>query len=357
MKLLYSTIVLLFISLTINANDVKKHEKSKTINKEFTVNKNAKVSISNKYGDVKVTTWTKNKVAIEVIITVKGNDLDDVERKLNSIDVAFESGNSFVDAKTIFEKERSSWKFWNNNNKTNYKINYIVKMPETNSVNLNNDYGSIYLDNLIGKASINCDYGKIAVGELAAEDNSINLDYCSSSTIGFMKSGAVNIDYSKLTIEESDVLKINADYSTIKLEKSESVNFNTDYGSITIDEVTNALGNSDYTSMRFGTVKKNLKIDSDYGSISVKNLAKDFELVDIDAQYASIRIGVDANSVFDFNLELQYAGFKRDDDKIEFYKKISKTTKKYYEGKFGKGNSNSRIKIKSQYGGVSIKEN
>ena len=100
-----------------------------------------------------------------------------------------------------------------------------------------------------------------------------------------------------------------------------------------------------------------MKIDTDYGSISVKRLAKDFESVDIDGQYAGIKIGIDEDAVFDFELDLQYAGFKYDDDKMEFYKKISKTTKKYYEGKYGKGSSDSRIKIRSQYGGVSIKEN
>ena len=51
------------------------------------------------------------------------------------------------------------------------------------------------------------------------------------------------------------------------------------------------------------------------------------------------------------------AGLKKDADKMDFFKRISKPSKKYYEGKYGKGTSTSRLKIKSQYGGVSIKEN
>ena len=109
--------------------------------------------------------------------------------------------------------------------------------------------------------------------------------------------------------------------------------------------------------MSFGTIKKNLNIKTDYGAISINRLVKGFESVDIDGEYAGIKIVVDADAVFDFELDLQYAGFKGENDKMEFYKKISKTTKKYYEGKFGKGESNSKIKIKSQFGGVSIKEN
>lgn len=358
MKSIYK-ITLLFLLFPLIASatiDGKKHEKSKTIKKEFTVDKNAKVSLDNRYGNLNITTWDKNRVKIEVTITVKGNDLDKVIEKLDNIDVDFEASSSAVYAKTRFEKVKKSWSFWKNSSNINYQVNYIVKMPKTNSVDLDNDYGSIFLGDLIGKADINCDYGKISVGELSAENNNINLDYCNSSSIAYMKSGNINVDYSKITIDKSEDIKLNTDYSTLKFGKSGTINFNADYGSISIDEASNVIGNSDYVSMRFGTIKKNLKIDTDYGSISVKRLAKYFEEVDIDGQYAGIRIGVDSDAVFDFTLDLQYAGFRADDDKMEFFKKISKTTKKYYEGKFGKGNSNSRIKIRSQYGGVSIKE-
>mgnify|MGYP000424535278 CR=1 FL=1 len=357
MKAIYkiTLLILLFPLIALANNDGKKHEKSKRLKKEYKVNSDAKLSIDNRYGNLNITTWKKNNIEIEVIITVKGDDLDRVEEKLDNIDVEFEASSNLVYAKTIFGKEQKSWSFWKRNNNLSYKINYNVKMPKTNSADLSNDYGNISLGDLMGKANINCDYGKISIGELSANNNDINLDYCSLSTIVYMKGGNLNADYSKITIEESESLKANIDYSTLNIEKAGNVNFNADYGSISIDEATNVVGNSDYVGMHFGTIKKNLKIDTDYGAISVKRLVKGFENVNIDGEYAGIRIGVDADASFEFELDLQYAGFKRDDDKIEFFKKISKSTKKYYQGKFGTGKSNSRINIRSQYGGVSIK--
>ena len=357
MKSIYKiTLLLLFIPLLTSAtNKNPKHEKSRVIKKSFSVNKDAKVSLNNRYGNLNITTWNKNTVEIEVTITVKGNDLDDVEDKLSTINVEFNANSNLVDAETVFGSKKSNWSWWKKSKNLNYKINYVVKMPKSNSVDLDNDYGNIYLDNLDGRADINCDYGKISVGELSASGNNINLDYCTNSSIGFMKSGDVNIDYSKLTIDTSEKVRINADYSTIKLEKTDNVSFNCDYGSISIDDANDIKGNADYLTMRLGTVRKNLYIDTDYGSLSVKNLAKGFENVEIDGQYAGIKIGVDPDASFNFQIDLQYAGFSRNDDKMEFFKSISKSTKKYYEGKFGKGNSSSRIKITSQYGGVSIK--
>lgn len=359
MKSIYKiTLLFLLIPLITTANtDKKKHEKNKVIKKEFSVNKDAKVSLNNRYGNLNITTWDKNRVEIEVTITVKGDDLDAVEDKLSSIHVDFNANASYVEAETIFGDKKNSWSWWKKSKNMNYKINYVVKMPKTNSIDLDNDYGTIYLDEISGKANINCDYGKIIVGELLASNNRINLDYCATSTINYMKSGDLNIDYSKLNVNTSEKLRVNADYSTIKLEKTKSADFNCDYGSISIDDVEDINVNSDYVSVRLGIVRKNMDIDADYGSISVKNLAKDFENATINAQYTGVRIEVDSDAVFNFEIDLQYASFKRDNDKIEFYESNSKSTKKYYKGKYGKGNTGSTLKIKSQYGSVSIKEN
>jgi hypothetical protein len=359
MKSIYkiTLILLLFPLIAIANNDKKKHEKNRVIKKEFSVNADAKISLNNRYGNLNIITWDKNRVEIEVTITVKGDEVDAVEDKLSSIRIAFNANASFVEAKTIIDNKKNSWSWWKKSENINYTINYVVKMPTTNSVNLDNEYGNIFLDKISGKATINCDYGKISIGELLANNNSINLDYCATSTINYMKSGDINIDYSKLNINTSEKLSVNADYSTIKLEETKSADFNSDYGSISVADADDISINSDYVSMRLGTVRKNLDIDTEYGSVTVKNLANGFENVIINGQYTGIRIGVEPNAVFNFELDLQYAGFKRDDDKIELFKNISKTNKKQYEGKYGKGNTNSKLLIKSQFGGVSIKEN
>ena len=359
MKSIYkiTLLLLLFPLITVANTNKKKHEKNKVIKKTFSVNADARVSLNNRYGNLNITTWDKNRVEIEVTITVKGDDLDAVEDKLSSIHIAFNATVYDVDVKTIFSDNKSNWSWWKKSKNINYKINYVVKMPKTNSVDLENDYGNIYLDKLSGKADINCDYGKISVGELLANNNDINLDYCATSTINYMKSGDINIDYSKLNIENSKNLRVNADYSTLKLDKAGVLDFNCDYGAVSVNDADDIHINSDYTSMRFGTIRKNLNVDTEYGSVTVKNLAKDFENVVINGQYAGIRIGVEPGAVFDFELDLQYAGLKKDADKMDFFKRISKPSKKYYEGKYGKGTSTSRLKIKSQYGGVSITEN
>jgi len=108
-------------------------------------------------------------------------------------------------------------------------------MPVTNSVNLNNDYGGIALDKLEGSAKINCDYGKITIGELLNPSNSINIDYTNKSTIEYMKNGDINADYSTLHIEKTGNVDLNADYSHISFGMVADLNYNCDYGDLKID--------------------------------------------------------------------------------------------------------------------------
>jgi hypothetical protein len=350
-------LLLLIPSVVLANNDINKakHEKSKTISKKFDVNSDATLEIYNKYGDVNVTTWDQNRIEIDVKIIVKGNDEDNVEDLLEKIDVDFDGSSSLVTARTVIGNK--NWGFWKKRKKISYKINYTVKMPVTNNAKLNNDYGSIRLDELEGNADINCDYGKVTIGDLKGNDSTISLDYCSSSTIDSMKDGDINIDYSTLTIENATKVDLSMDYSTMNFNSVEDLSFSADYGSLVVDNVDSADGTGDYTGLKFGTVNKRLKLNTDYGNIRIKNLAEGFEDINIDTEFASVKIGMAPNISFDFVIDLQYAGFKRDDSNINMRKSIKKNNKAYYEGTYGKGNSNSKITIKSEYGGVTFYEN
>ena len=359
MKNMYKILLIcLLIPMIGNANPHPKkgkYEKSKTINKEFNVNADALLKINNKYGNVDVVSWNENRVVIDVKITVSGNNEDKVMSRLEQINVHFEGSSSLVSAKTVIEKSSSNW--FGSNNNMNYQIDYKVKMPTTNDANLVNDYGTISLNELKGKADINCDYGKILIGSLYHDDNSINIDYTSNSVIEFMKSGNINADYSKLRVEKAKSIDLNADYTTTVFENIENLDFNCDYGKIEVENGNVIIGNGDYLTMRFGTIYKKIRIDSDYGGIRINKLMKDFDSVYINSDYTGIKIGLDSNAAFNFIAKMSYGGFSYDGDNINYIKKVVKSSSKYYEGYVNKENSGSKIEISSDYGSVKLFNN
>ena len=356
--LLYKTVItFLLIPAFMLANNGKwsgKYTKEKKLHKEYEVSASATVKIDNSYGNIDIVTWNENRVVIDVIITTNGNDEDKVIKKLDGIDVLFENSRNMVSAKTKFNNNKSWWN-WGNNN-VNMKINYVIKIPISNSVELENDYGNINLDKLEGRAVIDCDYGKITTKELMADNNVLSFDYTKNSYFEYIKSGKIDADYSSYTVSKTNNLDIDADYTKSDIEIAEDVTYNCDYGSLTIGKANNVQGDGDYLTMRLGDIYKNVSVTADYGSLKIDNMTANAGNIDISSDYMKITIGYSEGYNFNFDIDLSY-GSLRDTDGFEFSKKNVKSSSKYYLGYYGNSSSRNRIKIESDYGSVTFKKN
>lgn len=358
-QLLYKAAILLFLlpAIALGNNTLNgKYKKEKTIKKEYTVNSDALLKIENSYGNLDIITYSGNKIIIEVNIKVSGNDQEKVQNKLNAINVKFNATSSLVDAKTIFNNDKKSWWNWGSSNNVSMEINYVIKLPITNSVDLNNDYGSINLDKLRGKATINCDYGKITTKELMAENNSLSFDYTNNCYFEYINTGKINADYSGFTVAKTKKLDINSDYTKSVIEIAEDVYFNCDYGSININKVNYVTGNGDYLSMRLGKVYKNVSIKGDYGSLKIDEMTANAGNLNIESDYLGITIGYHPEYHFNFDIKTEYASV-RNTEGFEFTKKNKDSNKYYYQGYYGKNNSSNLVKINSDYGSVTFKKN
>ncbi|MEC3908608.1 hypothetical protein VOI54_16375 [Tamlana sp. 2201CG12-4] len=334
-----------------------KHTKTKTINKEFNVNKNATLKVNNSYGNIDIITWNENRIVFEITVTTSGNNEEKTIDKLREIDVAFSASPDLVSAETKFGKNKSgSWWNWGSKNKIKMKVNYLIKIPVTNAVNLNNNYGNINVDKLEGMAKINCDYGKIVTGELLADNNDLNFDYAKGCYFEYIKSGKINADYSDFTISKTNSININADYTNSHIETAENVAYNCDYGTVKIDRVNTISGNGDYLTLVIGDVYKNVMLKADYGSIKIKRMTENAKNLSIKSDYVGIKIGLAPKYHFNFDIKLDYASLNNDTE-LHFTKKIVDGSDKYYTGYYGDQSASNKIEISSDYGNVTFYKN
>ena len=360
MKLQFKTlIILLLLPVLVFANHDKfngKYTKEKTVKKEFTVNRDAALKIDNSYGNVDVITWSENRTVIEVHIKTNSDNEEKAQKKLDDITIEFSGSPSLVTAKTRFNKKKGSWSFWGKNDNVSMEINYTVKVPVTNSVDLSNDYGTISLDKLDGHAKIDCDYGQLLIGDLRADNNSLSFDYTSKSTIAYMKSGKIDADYSGFVLEKTGNVELNADYTNSEIMDANNVSYSCDYGKVVIGSANNINGTGDYVTNRIGGVSGSLTLDTDYGSIKVDRLLGTAKDVTINADYTGIKLGIDSGYSFDFAVDLSYSSLKGEDNVIvtKSHKENSRKTYSGYHGTKGSGNT---IKINSDYGGVTFIKN
>ena len=354
-------LVFLLIPLAVFANENPKfkgkYTKTKTLNKEYTVNANAGLKVDNSYGNVDIVTWNENRVVIEVVITTNGNDESKVEEKLEKINVEFSGSASQVSAKTTFgNRKNSSWSWWGKNNNVKMEVNYTIKLPIGNSVDLNNDYGGISINELNGNARIDCDYGQLNLGKLNSENNYLSFDYSKNSTINYMKNGKINADYSSFVLEKVGDLELDADYTKSEVQEAKTINYNNDYGKMIVGSVKDLKGRGDYIPLRLNTLTGSLNVNTDYGSVTIEKVTSSGGDITIDSEYAGIKIGYESGYNFDFIIDLTYASFNEGSG-LEIMKQSKNNSRKSYSGYNGSKGSGNTININSDYGGVTLKRN
>lgn len=358
MKHIGLNILLLWLCLPINIQANHKEgqfKKEKTLHKTFQVDQSGSVHVNNEYGNITVSTWTQNTVDITATISVDGNDVDDVNRRIKKIQVYLSQAGNSINAKTIIESSHSSWNLisWitGNSSNVNFKINYDIKMPIQHDLFINNDYGNIYIDELDGSLNLNADYGKFEIGNLNNDFNKIVTDYFSHSSIDFIKGGRISADYTGISIGEADELQMNCDYTKVRIDKIRKLKYNNDYGSIKVMNGTEIIGSGDYQTRYFAYVDY-LKLNCDYGSVNIENLLPNFSRIDLSCDYVKIKIDNQKQVPYRFTFDQDYGCFKHND--LEILREIRDGSDKHFEGYYLDKNAKSFIRIEEDYGCIKI---
>ncbi len=337
------TLLFLLSFMPIKANNGDGDiQKEKTVSKVYLVNSDAGIDIQNKYGNIYVTTWDEDKIAIDVVIKVKGKNEDIVNRRLDAISIDINALKSLVTAKTVFDS------FSGKN--VSMEINYTIKLPTKGSVTLDNQYGNIVVDKILGKSNIECKYGSLSVAELQGNDNHIKMKYSDKSSINYLKSASVDAKYSDLKVTKAGNLTLSSDYTNVSVKEMNNLKYDCNYGDLNIAICNNIQGNGDYLGLKFGTINGNLEINTDYSRITVQAIDTKAKNITINSTYTNVDMKYESNYAFDFEFNLKYANLESG---LSFQSKRENITSSYYKG-FYKNSGINKVNISSNYGNIKL---
>ncbi|MFP4846328.1 hypothetical protein [Winogradskyella sp. PE311] len=358
-KIQYKLALLLFVIpfITFANTDLvaAKTSKERNIKKSFNVSSNATLKVKNSFGNLNIITWDQNRIEFDITIKITGNDEEKVQDRLNRIDVDFSASNDLVSAVTKIEKNKKNWWSWGKKMNLQMEIDYVIKVPMTNNVDLNNEFGSITLDKLKGSSKISCNHGKITTKELMSNNNVISFNHTKDSYFEYIKAGRISANHSGFTIAKTEAIDIKANHTRSQIEFAENIEYDCNFGSLVVDNINNLEGQGNHLTSRIGNVFKNLAIKGSHGSLKIDKIAPKANNINIDTRFTSMTIGYDAN--FNFNFDLDFAhGSLRDSDGFNFVNKEVDHTSKKYDGYYGTKDSGNMVKISSQHGSVSFKK-
>ncbi|HLO83195.1 MAG TPA: hypothetical protein VK166_19665, partial [Chitinophagaceae bacterium] len=152
-KILIALCTVLFTAFTFHgfANEEPLAVKTKTYSKSYPLSSNEQVTLDNQFGEMKITTWDKNEIKVDVNIEAKANTDELAQKILDNIYI--EDGRSGgVYFRTKMKNQKNNW---NHDGKKDYKemgmkIDYVVYMPSANPLNATNQFGAMIIPDFRG---------------------------------------------------------------------------------------------------------------------------------------------------------------------------------------------------------------
>jgi hypothetical protein len=307
-------------------------EKVKSYSKSYSVDRDDKLQISNRYGKVTVNTWNKNEVKVDIEMKAVADEEDEAQKMLDRVSITDSKENSVVSFKTNIESSNSGNHTFvigtifssGKSSVRRMEVNYTIYMPSKNQLQISNRYGATILPDLQGKVVIDNAYGSLVAKSLSNPGNEIMVKY-GSADIEMMGSGDLNVSYGSLKLGEADKLNANVSYSSAKIGKL------TTSGTLTVRYC---------------------------GGLQIAYLDKNLKSLSVNSSYSNVKVGLAENDNADFDITTRYGSFNYGDKAINIVNKTPGdeergwSSTKTYKGKVGKGNADKLIVIRSNYGSV-----
>lgn len=281
--------------------------KTKTVNQTFKVNNGDELAIENRYGEITVTHWNRNEVAIKVEIESRAANDQTAQANLDRISIEMQHIDNKISAETRFANSQQQ-----NHQNVSYQIRYFVQMPAQLKAELSQKYGNINLpakDN--HEMEIEVKYGNLKggdfVGKLALDARYSNV------TLGNLKNGDMYLSYAgDVKIGDAARLQIEVKYSQVEMRKVKALQMESKYSNFKIEEVDDAEIEAKYGDGSINRLKNSLKMEKfDYSDLKVKQVDKQFKEVRLNARYSNVKLDIPASASFKVDADgLKYGSCK-----------------------------------------------
>ncbi len=315
MKLKFFTgIAVLSIALGImpavaKAGDPMLVEKKKTYSKSYGISGSDKISLNNQFGEMKLVTWDKNEIKVDVTIVAKASTDEIAQKILDRISITDGKSSGGVYFKTNMKDQKEDW---HKGDKKEYKeqsmkIDYLVYLPAGNPLDASNQFGPMIVPDYRGQVELESKFGSLTAGNLSNVKE-------------------VNVEFGKATIES-----INGGKLTIKFSEG---------------QVKKISGEIDG------------RIEFSKARLVMDNSMKDF---DAKSSYSTLYLDVASNFSASFDIKTSFgelsnkSSFAIKEDKDDDDDRHGPRFNKQYYGTAGSGSG--KVKVKSDFGEVVVGHN
>lgn len=333
--------------------DNYRFEKTKTVSKAIiTSTNNSSLSVTNKSGNITISSWDKNEISIKVDIKSKSQTEATAQKILDLITIQIATLGNDTKATTVLDqKQLSEIQNMRKTKSGSYEIHYTIMTPRHTKFVINNKYGNTKLDKTSQPFTADIKYGNLTISELLAI-------------------GDIEIKYGNLEINQAQDLDLKIKYGDYKIGKVANLKFDSGYANCTIGQAVSIQGeskydkikitsteslnvSSSYSSINIGALTKAAKISAKYNQISISNITSAVSDINIRVEYADVTLGLSQQAALNVDLKSDYGKVVLPKYSVSNINKYKNNNKNALTGSIG-SNPKGNMVISNKYGDIII---
>lgn len=332
------------------------------LSKSFKVNASTTVEVINKYGKLHIITWDKDSVKFDLDATATSSSLSRAKKLRENMSFDFTGTEYYITAKSVFDSKYGGFfkdladfaeSFISSDNKV--KIDYKIYIPDYVNLKLNNKYGDIYMEDMVGDVSINLSNGSLKANKFTGNTN-IQISM-GQGDIKSLKTAKINLNYyAELNIGKAEQLNLISKLSRIDIDEVNVIKISSKKDKIHLAKIHQLFGEADWSDIYVYNIDTKVNFKSKYGEINLESIQKEFKLVDISSEYTDINLFFQEKSVYDIDISHKSAYLKYPSDISDLEKEAVNEDETEFNtfGKIGVGDPTGKVRIRSNRGSIYI---
>ncbi len=275
--------------------------------KRFKVDSETQIEVVNKYGKIEVNTWEKDSVVIDISIRVEEKNLSKLEKRMDEIDFDFTDSQRFLIAKTmvhtsksLLQKELLKFKESILQSDGNVEIDYVVWVPKSNNLKLENKFGNIIIDELAGDTEIILNNGNLKAHKLIGK-TTLNLSFA-DATINYLEDARIISNYSEWYLKFTKELNIESKQSDFEILEMTDLLANSRRDKFRVRLVSLIDATGSLSSFRINKIEDKANLRLSHGDVSMEEVNPEFSNIFIESRNTDINLTFPESSAFGFEL-------------------------------------------------------
>ncbi|MEN0004393.1 MAG: hypothetical protein AAF798_09625 [Bacteroidota bacterium] len=369
----YGRPLLLLLCLLWGITPIAAAEKgayTKTIKKEFPIAANGVVNVQNKYGKIAIETWDRDRVKVNVKISVTASSEKKAQEVFDRIRVDFMNKPDYIKAVTEIGSKKSNWWSWSNGGDGDFDIDYTILMPKRLNLELTNKHGDISISSIDGWAKVWLKHGNFEIKEVADD---VHLDIAHGN--GTLVKGTnvkVTSKHANVSIAKAEDIELQSKHTNISIADAGDVSCNTKYDNYiigTIQEFKNTGGfdnidikyvkdvniNTKYSHLRLSEVGEKVDLNLVHGDAIIDALKQEFGDIKLDGRHANFELNVPTGAAFSLDAQTSYAPVSYPNGMVVTYE-VEKNSSYQVKGYVNKKQSPRTVTARLTHGGLNIEQ-